>query len=229
MAQLAFWVLQVDLIRLVLQAGWVARIVLVILIAFSVFSWAIIYRKYKNFSRTTLQTEKFLQAFRSAQGFPEPGPLLTTFPDSPLGPVYNAGLEELASQVNADNPHGNRMAHPEAVTVAMQVATETEVGHLEGWMSFLATTGAVTPFIGLFGTVWGVMNAFVGLGEEGASTLRAVAPGIAEALVATAAGLFAAIPAVIAYNHFLYQIKGYTTRMDIFALEFLTRAQKRHS
>ncbi len=229
MIQPAFWLLQVDLFRLVLQAGWVARIVLLILVGFSVFSWAIIYRKYRSLKLARVQTDKFLEAFRSAQGFPEARPLTRRFPASPLGPVYVAGMKELGSQLDSSNPHGNALTHPDAISVAMQVATETEVSRLEEWMSFLATTGAVTPFIGLFGTVWGVMNAFVGLGEEGAATLRAVSPGIAEALVATAAGLFAAIPAVIAYNHFLHLIKGFITRMDNLALEFVTRAQKRHS
>ncbi len=93
-------------------------------------------------------------------------------------------------------------------------------------MSFLATTGAVTPFIGLFGTVWGIMGAFMGLGQAGATTLSAVAPGIAEALIATAAGLFAAIPAVIAYNYFLHQVREFATRMNNFSLEFLTRVEK---
>lgn len=229
MLQLSLALLQVDLIRLVLQAGWVARIVLLILIGFSVFSWAIIYRKYRNLRLTHQQTTRFLETFRSAKGFPEARPLATTFPASPLGPVYIAGLDELDSQLETANPNGSSLTHPEAVTVAMQLASDTEISRLEEWMSFLATTGSVTPFIGLFGTVWGVMNAFVGLGEEGAATLRAVAPGIAEALVATAAGLFAAIPAVIAYNHFLHQIRGFTTKMDNFALEVITRAQKRLS
>lgn len=226
MVLLTVWLLQVDLIQLVLQAGWVARSVLLILVGFSVFSWAIIYRKYLRFRLAREHTEKFLKAFRSARGFPEAPPLATTFSATPLVTVYSAGLEELDSQVNDSNPHGGKMSHSDAVNVAMHLATETEVAHLELWMSFLATTGSVTPFIGLFGTVWGVMNAFVGLGEAGATTLRAVAPGIAEALVATAAGLFAAIPAVIAYNYFLYQIRSFTTRMDNFALEFITRAQK---
>ncbi len=229
MTYLTFAVLQVDLFRLVLQAGWVGRIVLLILIGFSVYSWAMIYRKYGILKRAHRQTEDFLKTFRSMDAFPESKAMSEMFPASPLGPVYQAGLDELASQFRTAKPGSEGIPHPEAITVAMQVSAETEVRKLEEWMSFLATTGSVTPFIGLFGTVWGVMNAFVGLGEEGGTTIRAVAPGIAEALVATAAGLFAAIPAVIAYNHFLHDIRGFVTRVDNFMLEFHARAQKNHS
>ena len=96
---------------------------------------------------------------------------------------------------------------------------------MEKWMPWLATTGSVSPFIGLFGTVWGVMDAFAGLGETGAASLRAVAPGIAEALITTAAGLFTAIPAVIAYNHYLQDIRSFAGRMDNFAMEFVAKIE----
>ena len=111
----------------------------------------------------------------------------------------------------------------------MQVAAGEEVRHLEKWMSWLATTGSVSPFIGLFGTVWGVMDAFAGLGDAGTASLRAVAPGIAEALVTTAAGLFAAIPAVIAYNHYLARIRSMAQRMDSFASEFVAKIETLYS
>lgn len=224
MATISFWVLQSDLARLLLQTGWVARVVLLILLGFSILSWAIIYRKYTLFRRARQQTERFLEAIRGAERLPEPRPLAGAFPGSPLLGVYAAGMKELQSQGSGKNPHG--LKNPEAVRVAMQLASSAEVARLEHRMSFLATTGSVTPFIGLFGTVWGIMGAFMGLGEAGATTLRAVAPGIAEALIATAAGLFAAIPAVIAYNHFFHQIRQFATRMDNFAMEFVTRAEK---
>lgn len=108
----------------------------------------------------------------------------------------------------------------------MQLASGEQIRTLERYMPWLATTGSVTPFIGLFGTVWGVMDAFSGLGEAGAASLRAVAPGIAEALVTTAAGLFTAIPAVIAYNHYLHHIKDLAVRMDNFTAEFLAVIEK---
>ncbi len=224
MVTATFGILQGDLARLLLQTGWVARVVLLILLGFSVVSWAVIYRKYALFRQARRQTEKFLEAFRGANRLPEPRPLASAFAGSPLVAVYAAGMRELQSQGEGKNPHG--MKSPEAVRVAMQLASSEEVARLEQRMGFLATTGSVTPFIGLFGTVWGIMDAFMGLGEAGATTLRAVAPGIAEALVATAAGLFAAIPAVIAYNHFLHQTRRFATRMDNFAMEFVARAEK---
>ncbi len=218
--------LQSDLARLIQQTGWVARIVLLILLGFSVVSWAVIYRKWTAFKLAREHTDRFLQAFRSSERLPEPGPLNSAFPASPLISVYRAGLQEISSQVNAKNPHGGRLRSAAAVGAALQVAGEQEVAHLEHRMSFLATTGSVTPFIGLFGTVWGIMTAFMGLGEAGATTLRAVAPGIAEALIATAAGLFAAIPAVIAYNHYLNQIRRFAAQIDTFAVELIARAEK---
>ena len=228
MGLVGFWLWQSDLARLLAQTGWVARLVLLLLLGFSIVSWATIFRKYSRFKRARQASEKLLEVFRSTQQFPELHPLERTCSASPLLPVYMAGMKELATQVGA-NPHGSKLKNPDAVSVAMQLASATEVGKLERRMAFLATTGSVTPFIGLFGTVWGVMDAFMGLGEAGATTLRAVAPGIAEALIATAAGLFAAIPAVIAYNHFLHQIRDFATRMDNFALEFLARADKLYS
>jgi biopolymer transport protein TolQ len=118
-----------------------------------------------------------------------------------------------------------RVKNPSAVGVQMQVAAGEEVRRLETGMSWLATTGSVSPFIGLFGTVWGVMDAFAGLGDAGTASLRAVAPGIAEALITTAMGLFAAIPAVIAYNYYLGGIRGVAARMDSFASEFVSKIE----
>ncbi len=224
MATATLWALQSDLTRLLMQTGWVARIVLLILLGFSVLSWAIIYRKYTLFRRARGHTDKFLEAFREAERLPEPKPLASAFPASPLVTVYAAGVKELEDQGGSTNPRGR--ANTNAAAIAMQLASSAELTRLEHRMSFLATTGSVTPFIGLFGTVWGVMGAFMGLGEAGAATLRAVAPGIAEALIATAAGLFAAIPAVIAYNHFLHQIREFATRMDNFVMECIARAEK---
>ena len=229
MPELNLGLLQADLTQLLLQTGWVARVVLLILLGFSVFSWAVIYRKYIIFRRARGQTARFLEVFRTAQSFPEARPLVATFPATPLASVYAAGMQELNSLRTSNNPQGKGLKSTDAINVAMHLASATEVSQLEERMSFLATTGAVTPFIGLFGTVWGIMGAFMGLGQAGATTLSAVAPGIAEALIATAAGLFAAIPAVIAYNYFLHQVREFATRMNNFSLEFLTRAEKIYS
>ena len=149
--------------------------------------------------------------------------------------VYQAGYRELEAQLGSATARGNpsvgaaKPKNANAVGVEMQVAASDEVRRLEKGMSWLATTGSVSPFIGLFGTVWGVMDAFAGLGDAGTASLRAVAPGIAEALITTAAGLFAAIPAVIAYNHYLSGIRGLAARMDGFAAEFVAKIETIYS
>ncbi|HXE74232.1 MAG TPA: MotA/TolQ/ExbB proton channel family protein [Candidatus Xenobia bacterium] len=229
MALLGFWVLQSELGRLLAQTGWPARIILVILLGFSVYSWAVIWRKHTTLKRAREQSDRFLEAFRSTEHLPEPGPLASAFPASPLAHVYVAGMRELGRELRASNPHGGKLTSTAGISAALQLASANEMARLETRMNFLATCGSVTPFIGLFGTVWGIIGAFMGLSEAGATTLRAVAPGIAEALIATAAGLFAAIPAVVAYNHYLHMIRQFGTRMDNFALEFLARAESQFS
>ncbi|MGH8650590.1 MAG: MotA/TolQ/ExbB proton channel family protein, partial [Burkholderiales bacterium] len=144
---------------------------------------------------------------------------------SPIEVVYSAGYRELHSQIAGANPHP-RIKSINAVTSSMQQASAEEVRKVEKWMPWLATTGSVTPFIGLFGTVWGIIDAFVGIGAAGSANLGAVAPGIAEALIATAAGLAAAIPAIIAYNYFVNRIRGIGTRLDLFTLEFMGLAER---
>lgn len=208
---------------LIQQTGWVARVVLGMLLFFSLFSWALIFQKLALFSRINRQTSLFLRIFRANRTLPEPRQMGGN--GSPLESVYSAGFREIESQVRAGNPHG-RVTSLNAVTVSMQLAAGDEVRKAESYMPWLATTGSVTPFIGLFGTVWGVMDAFTGLGAAGAASLRAVAPGIAEALITTAAGLFTAVPAVIAYNHFLHDIKDLSARMDSFALEVTAVVEK---
>ena len=205
-----------------------ARIVLIMLLGFSLFSWAVIYQKYRLFSQISSASNRLLKAFRSGKGLTEPAAITSAGAGSPLLAVYTAGYKELFSQVSGSNPHAGKLRSLNAVSVNMQLAAADEVHKLESWMSWLATTGSVTPFIGLFGTVWGVMDAFFGLGTAGAASLRAVAPGIAEALITTAAGLFTAIPAVIAYNYFLSRIREQAMRMDNFALEFASQVEKQY-
>jgi biopolymer transport protein TolQ len=168
-------------------------------------------------------TALFLRIFRSNKILPDPRQMGGG--GSPLEPLYAAGYREVDSQLRSGSPHG-RVTSLNAVTVTMQLAAADEVRKAEKYMPWLATTGSVTPFIGLFGTVWGVMDAFTGLGAAGAASLRAVAPGIAEALITTAAGLFTAVPAVIAYNHFLHNIKDLGGRMDGFTLEVAALIEK---
>lgn len=211
------------------QTSWVARAVLGILLILSVFSWAIILQKSAQIGGVDSGTRRFLQMFRSG-ALPDPRTLRAGAGASPLVAVYEAGYRELEAQMGSPNPRGGGTAvrtlkNAAAIGVEMQIAAAEEVRRFEKGMTWLATTGSVSPFIGLFGTVWGVMDAFTGMSDAGAASLRAVAPGIAEALITTAAGLFAAIPAVIAYNHYLNGIRRLATRMDNFAAEFVARIE----
>jgi biopolymer transport protein TolQ len=219
----AFLLFAGQLDTLIEQTGWVARVVLAMLLLFSLFSWALIFQKLLMFSRINRQTSMFLRIFRANRTLPDPRQMGGG--GSPLETVYGAGVREIESQVRSGNPNG-KITSLNAITVSMQLAAGEEVRKVETYMPWLATTGSVTPFIGLFGTVWGVMDAFTGLGAAGSASLRAVAPGIAEALITTAAGLFTAVPAVIAYNHFLHDIRDLSMRMDSFALEVTSVVEK---
>ena len=209
--------------NIISQTGLVARVVLVLLFIFSLFSWAIIYSKWQRFKKLQVEGEAFLRAFHKAHRLADMSVVGENFRSSPLKEIFDAGYREVSGQVG--NP-GGRLLNPKAVERALQIASSQQLSRLERNLSWLATTGAVAPFIGLFGTVWGIMNAFMGLGAAGAASLRAVGPGIAEALVATAAGLFVAIPAVIAFNQFLSKLREMGNLMDNFSLEFLNVAER---
>ncbi len=211
-----------EIANLILQSGPVAKAVLVILALFSVFSWGIILSKWGRFGRARVQSRRFIRAFRKAQRLSDISAVAEQFKPSPLVAVFEGGYEEVRRQ--GGNPSPVRSLA--AVQRATQIAASEELTRLERRLPWLATTGAVTPFIGLFGTVWGIIDAFHGLGTAGAATLRAVAPGISEALITTAAGLFAAIPAVIAYNIYQNSIHEFGARMDDFALEFLNAVER---
>jgi biopolymer transport protein TolQ len=219
----AFLLFAGQLNTLIEQTGWVARVVLAMLLAFSLFSWALIFQKLLMFSRINRQTSLFLRIFRANRTLPDPRQMGGG--GSPLESVYSAGFREIESQVRTGTPPG-KLTSLNAVTVSMQLAAGDEIRKVESYMPWLATTGSVTPFIGLFGTVWGVMDAFTGLGLAGAASLRAVAPGIAEALITTAAGLATAVPAVVAYNIFLHDIRDLSMRLDSFALEVTAVVEK---
>ena len=211
---------------LIAQTGIVAKIVLGVLLCFSIFSWAIIYVKWQRLKRLRVQGEQFLRAFRKARKLSEVNLIIEHTPPHPLKAVFEAGYKELCEQVG--NP-GGPIKNLNAVARALQIASSQELSALEQHIGWLATTGSISPFIGLFGTVWGIMDAFLGLGSAGAASLRAVGPGIAEALVTTAAGLFVAVPAVIGYNHFLGRIREFAKALDNFALEFLNAAERNYS
>ncbi len=205
--------------NLIQQSGPVAKFVLVVLLAFSILSWAIILSKWTLLRRARTQSGRFLRAFRKAQRLQDIGAVAEQFRPSPLVAVFERAYEEVRRQ--AGQPRNLT-----AVQRSIQIGASEELTRLERRLPWLATTAAVTPFIGLFGTVWGIIDAFHGLGDVGAATLRAVAPGISEALITTAAGLFAAIPALIAYNQMAAQIREFGARMDDFGLEFLNAMER---
>ena len=212
-----------EVVGLIGQTGWVVKGVLLVLLVFSVFSWTVTFAKWRRFRRARAQNERFLRAFRRSQNFSEFHAISDQFRLSPMAEMFEYGYGTIRQQTNPANPHSGRLPPGGLARVerALQIAASEQLSGMERMLSWLATTGVVAPFIGLFGTVWGVMDSFHGLGTAGGASLRAVAPGISEALVATAAGLFVAIPAVVAYNHFLHLLRDFGARMDSFALEFL--------
>ncbi len=213
--------------QLLASTGLVARIVLLILLGFSVLSWAVILKKLQSFKSARRESRDFLRIFRQGRKLSEIRGASMNLRGSPLAEVFLAGYREIENQVVVkENPGSPRVRSLTAIQRSLQIAASAQLSRLERWLSFLATTGAVTPFIGLFGTVWGIMDAFQGLGSAGTASLRSVAPGISEALVTTAAGLFAAIPAVIAYNGFLQRIKEFGSQMDDFVLEFINMTER---
>jgi biopolymer transport protein TolQ len=213
--------------QLLANTGAVARIVLVLLLAFSILSWAIILHKYQSFKAARRESQEFLKVFRQSKKLSEIRAFCRSLKASPLPEVFKAGYREIENQAMVnENPGKPRVRSLEAVQRALQIASSGELTRMEQWLTWLATTGAVTPFLGLFGTVWGIIDAFHGMGTAGTASLRSVAPGISEALITTAAGLFAAIPAVIAYNLYVQRVKEFGALIDDFALEFLNMTER---
>ena len=196
--------------------------VLAILIGFSVYSWAVIFSKWKLFRDARGADARFLRAFRKATGLDAVMVASEQFRPAPLVAVFDFGYEEIARQVKARGQLNNKLA----LERSLQLGVSEELAKFERNMSWLATTASVSPFIGLFGTVLGIIKAFQDLGQAGSASLRAGGPGISEALIATAVGLAAAIPAAIAYNHFGHSIREMGARMDDFSLEFLNMAER---
>lgn len=225
---------------LIERSSLLSQAVLAILLFFSVLSWAVILFKLQQFRRVESQTARFRDVFRRSSKFSDVHSVSRSLARSPLAGIFEAGYTELNAQLRH---HGERSNDPglrkaaarptlrsfEALDRALLRAANVEVARLERRVMFLATTASITPFIGLFGTVWGIMTAFQGIGATGSTNLAVVAPGIAEALIATAAGLFAAIPAVYFYNHFTQKIKELAGSMDDFSLEFLNITERNFS
>lgn len=210
-----------EIADMISNSGPVAKLVLLVLLAFSLVSWAIILTKWSLLRRARMQSGRFVRAFRKAQRLQDIAAVADQFKPSPLVGVFEGGYEEYRRQTAASGALRNLVS----VQRGMQIGASEEITRLERNVPWLAITAAVTPFVGLFGTVWGIIDAFHGLGTAGAATLRAVAPGISEALITTAAGLAAAIPAVIAYNLIGASIREFASRSDDFALEVLNAVE----
>ena len=216
-------------LSLILRSSPVAQIVLLILLLFSVISWGIILYKLWAFRRSERQTARFLDVFHRSSKFSEVQAACRSVGDSPLVGIFQSGYAELNAQLRVASAGGAApptLKSLAALDRALLRAAAVEISKLERRIPFLATTASITPFIGLFGTVWGIIAAFERIAETSSTNLAVVAPGISEALIATAAGLFAAIPAVYFYNQFASQVKQLATEMDDFALEFLNIAER---
>ena len=205
-----------SLIKLFIRADFVVKSVIVVLIAASIFSWALIVDKYKLFKKINLSSDEFEQKFwksKSAESFYNNIPANS---NDPLANIFKAGMGEmLKSKTRSSN-------QSERVSRILEVSAEREMLTIEKYFTFLATVGSTAPFIGLFGTVWGIMNSFQSIAISRNTSLAIVAPGIAEALFATALGLLAAVPAVVAYNKFNSDAKKYLQKIENFSKRFLS-------
>ena len=202
--------------------GPIAWGVIVVLLIASLYSWTIILGKLSTFRRVTSESRRFIRSFRKASRLQEISTLAADFKSSPLAQVFEDVYETYKRQTGGSGPPRN-MAPLER---SAQTAASEAVTKLEQRLTWLATIAAVSPFVGLFGTVMGVVNAFHGLGTEGTATLRAVAPGVAEALITTAAGLFVAVPALVAYNQFAARLRVFAATIDDFSRELLNSMEE---
>jgi biopolymer transport protein TolQ len=208
--------LNLDLFQVLQQTSPFTRAILVILLIVSIWSWGIILSKTLLLRKINRETETFWKIFRRGKSLSEVSTACEILRFTPLVPVFNAAIEKPATSVGA-------------LQRIVQRASAAQMTRLERRMNFLATTASVAPFVGLFGTVWGVMTSFAALGTASAASLHTVAPGIADALIATAFGLFTAIPAVVAYNNFVYQIRNVGGQLDELQVEMLASAERNSS
>jgi biopolymer transport protein TolQ len=218
----AAFLLQMDIWELMSHNAMVI-VVLALLAGFSVFSWTVILSKWQSFRGARKANTRFLRAFRKATGFEAVMVASEQFRPSPLVAVFDFGYEEVERQVKTRGSVKNRAALERTI----QLGISEEIAKLERNLNWLATTASVCPFIGLFGTVLGIISAFIELGKsQGSASLKSVGPGIAEALITTAVGLGAAIPAAIFYNLFSQKVREMGARMDDFAMEFLNMTER---
>lgn len=229
---------QTSLLSFFRETGPTAKVVLGILLLFSFISWVIIFAKFLRLRTVSRQSERFVAFFRKSKRFSEVNTITSQLTDTPLTTLFKAGYAELDAQVKANRPDDPAVTvsgsgagrllikNISGVERALERAIGVEVSRLTKHMTFLATTASACPFIGLFGTVWGIMQSFRAIGTTGSTSIVAVAPGISEALVNTAAGLAAAIPALIFYNYFMGRIRQQRAGMEDFALEFINLAER---
>jgi biopolymer transport protein TolQ len=230
-----------DIVQMIIHAGLMVKFVLLILLLFSVVSWAIIFVKMRLLSKARRETEEFQELFWETRDLKEIYDASEELIFSPIARLFNSGYAEFVRirkiQASLDSEGGSGGSGEEEAARSQQAimgnlerslkkATIDQTDRLERGVSFLATTGNTTPFIGLFGTVWGIMESFRGIGLKGSANLAVVAPGISEALIATAAGLAAAIPAVVAFNYYTHRISAHTSEMDIFTTDFLSTVER---
>lgn len=221
--------MEVDVIQMVANAGIVVQFVLFMLLFFSVTSWAIIIIKFRYIRRAFKESEQFIDYFWKSRDLASAFTKAKVLHGSPIARVFRVGYVELkklsqAKMTSAEFTHGTITASfsgAENIKRALRRAINTETTRMTQMVPFLATTGNTTPFIGLFGTVWGIMNSFHGIGMRGSASLAVVAPGISEALIATACGLAVAIPAVIAFNYFMQKIRTIESELQSFSADFL--------
>ncbi len=226
---------QMDIVHLLKDASEVAKVVLVILALMSVISWYVMGTKWLYLSRAHSRSSRFLDAFWKTSRLDDVWKLSEEMPPSPVTEVFRAGYVELAKLRRRRTEQGEaapaaqetHVGDIESIERALSRARTTAITDMESKVPFLATTASAAPFIGLFGTVWGIMNSFRNIGAKGAANLATVAPGIAEALVATAIGLVAAIPAVMGYNYLSRRIRVITSEMETFASDFLNIIRRR--
>ena len=208
-----------------LNTGLVGKSVLAILLLFSICSWGVMIAVAQRFNRAARSTRRFMPIFRKAKRLADVQSALGALQFSPLVGLFRAGYAEIEAQI-AHGEGRQTVKSIDSVERSLIRAARIEAARLSRFVPFLATTAAATPFIGLFGTVWGIMGAFGNIGATGSSSITVVAPGISEALINTAAGLFAAIPALLAYNHFVARLRGARGEMEDFTLEFMNLTER---
>jgi len=214
------------IVGLFMESGWMGKVIMMILLCFSVVSWAMILLKFQYLRKAEKESLAFLQVFRRTKNIDELLASAKQMKFSPVATLFLDGHKEVESIVKS-LPGGtvteaDRPLVTEEIERSLQITAQDEVAYMERYLAFLGTTGTVGPLLGLFGTVWGIMDAFYGIGLKGSGDIGALAPGLAEALINTSGGLFVAIPAVIAYNYFAEKVKDMATRMDSFSIEFMS-------